>query len=162
MNHKRYLGIDIGGTAVKAGLVDEDGSVIVKSETDIDRSCQKETVMQTVIRSIKELCTANDIDIKSLTGIGVSSPGSVNSGSGSIAISGGNVPNWGGTKICAILEEEFGLPVSVANDGNCVALAEAWIGAARGCDDVVCVTLGTGIGVSSPGLVYSASGSIAI
>ena len=146
MDRKGYLGIDIGGTAVKAGLVNGEGEVIVKSETDIDRSCQHETVMQTVIRSINELCASNQIDIHSMTGIGVSSPGSVNSGSGSIAISGGNVPNWGGTKICAILEEEFGLPVSVANDGNCVALAEAWIGAARGCDDVVCVTLGTGIG----------------
>ena len=116
MDRKGYLGIDIGGTAVKAGLVNSKGEVIVRSETDIDRSCQHETVMQTVIRSINELCASNQIDIHSMTGIGVSSPGSVNSSSGSIAISGGNVPNWGGTKICAIL------------------------------DDVVCVTLGTGIG----------------
>ena len=143
---KRYLGIDLGGTAVKAGLVDESGTVIVKSETEIDRSCKKETVMGTIIRSVKELADANNIDIGSLSGIGMTSPGSIDTVKGEVALSGGNVPNWGGTKVCEILKKEFGLPVSLANDGNCVALAEAWIGAAKDCDDVVCVVLGTGVG----------------
>lgn len=146
MTLRRYLGIDIGGSAVKTGLVDETGEVIVKSETEIDRSCKKETVMETVIRSIRELIITNNIDISSLFGIGVSSPGSIDTVKGEVAISGGNVPNWGGTKVREILSEEFRLPVSLANDGNCVALAEAWIGAARDCNDVLCVTLGTGIG----------------
>ena len=143
---KRYLGVDIGGTAVKTGLVDESANVLIKTENEIDTSEKTEKVIETVIRSVREIIEANDLDIKSIEGIGVSSPGSINSRSGSVALAGGNVPNWGGTKICALLEAEFGLPVSVANDGNCVALAEAWAGAARGCDDVLCVALGTGIG----------------
>lgn len=146
MELKKYLGIDIGGSAVKAGIVDEEGKVIVKSETEIDRSCKKETVMDTVIRSIEELISANDIDISSLGGIGVSSPGSIDSVKGEVAIAGGNVPNWGGTKVRDILNKEFSLPVSLVNDGNSVALAEAWIGSAAAYDDVVCVTLGTGVG----------------
>jgi len=146
MTLRRYLGIDIGGSAVKAGLVDENGEVIVKSETEIDRSCKRETVMETVIRSIRELVITNDIVMSSLFGIGVSSPGSIDTVNGEVALSGGNVPNWGGTKVREILSKEFNLPVSLANDGNCVALAEAWIGAAKNCDDVICVALGTGVG----------------
>ena len=75
MTLKRYLGVDIGGTTVKTGIVDEHGNVVVKSETDIDQSGLNENVMQTVIRSIRELAITNDIDISSLFGIGVSAPG---------------------------------------------------------------------------------------
>ena len=146
MTLKRYLGVDIGGTAVKTGIVDEHGNVVVKSETDIDQSGLNENVMQTVIRSIRELAITNDIDISSLFGIGVSAPGSIDTVNGKVALAGGNVPNWAGTEVCRILETEFSVPTSLANDGNCVALAEAWIGAAKGCDDVLCVTLGTGVG----------------
>ncbi|MBR2674244.1 MAG: ROK family protein [Mogibacterium sp.] len=158
---RRYLGVDIGGTAVKVGLVDEEGVVIVKSETEIDRSCKKENVMQTVTRSMRELAITNDINISSLFGIGVSAPGSIDMVSGAVAKSGGNVPNFGGTKVCKILEDEFALPVSVANDGNCVALAEAWIGAAKGSRDVLCVVLGTGIGggiISGGNLIQGCKG----
>lgn len=146
MTSKRYIGVDIGGTAVKTGLVEETGEVLLKSETKIDLNGQKETVMQTAIRSIYELANSNEIELSDITGIGVSSPGSIDSKEGKVAIAGGNVPGWSGTKVCEILENELGLPVSVANDGNCVALAEAWIGAADGCDDVICAVLGTGFG----------------
>lgn len=146
MKENIYIGVDIGGTAVKTGLVDGSGSVMVKSETELDRTCTKETAMQTAIRSVRELAAEYGIDIESLSGIGVSSPGSIDTKKGKIAIAGGNIPNWGGTEVCRIMKKEFGLHVSLANDGNCVALAEAWIGAARGCQDVLCVVLGTGIG----------------
>ena len=143
---KKYIGIDIGGTAVKAGLVDENGEARFKIETEIDRSGTKETVMETVIKSIRALCDENGTDIGSLAGIGVAAPGAINTKEGRVAKLGGNVPNWSGTKVCEILDGEFGLPVSLANDGNCVALAEAWIGAAKGHDNVLCVALGTGVG----------------
>ena len=146
MKENRYIGVDIGGTAVKTGLVDGSGSVLVKSETEIDRTCENESVMQTVIRSVRELAAEHGIDIRSLSGIGVSSPGSIDTKEGRVAIAGGNVPNWGGTEVCRIMKEEFGIPASLANDGNCVALAEAWVGAAKGCADVLCVALGTGLG----------------
>ena len=138
-----YLGVDIGGTAVKTGIVDESGRVISKSETEIDQSCKTESVMQTVIRSIKEIVEA---DICEFAGIGVAAAGCIDTVRGKVALNGGNVPGWSGTEVCKILKDEFELPVSLANDGNCVALAEAWVGAARDCSDVVCVVLGTGLG----------------
>ena len=59
---------------------------------------------------------------------------------------GGNVPDWSFTKVAGPLEERFGIPATLANDGNCAALAESWKGAAAGCDDVICIVLGTGVG----------------
>ena len=58
----------------------------------------------------------------------------------------GNFPNYIGSPIKAALEEDFGLPVTVANDANCMTLGEVWVGAAQGCTDVIGVTLGTGVG----------------
>ena len=143
---KKYIGIDIGGSAVKTGLVDENGNVLVKSETFIDLSGEHERVIDTAIRSVKELAEAHDIDLGSISGIGVAAPGSIDTSKGEVVIGEGNVPNWKGTKVREILEAEFGLPVYLANDGNCVALAEAWKGAGRGFDNVLCVVIGTGIG----------------
>ena len=145
MEKKRYIGVDIGGTAVKTGIIDEDGKVLVKSETPYSKTLD-ENVMQTVIRSIREI-SEDYRDISLFSGIGVSAAGSIDTKNGCVAINGGNVPDWGGTEVCRILRKEFGLPVSIANDANCVALAEDWTGAGKGCSDMICVTLGTGVGV---------------
>lgn len=58
----------------------------------------------------------------------------------------GNFPGWIGVDIKGTLEREFGLPVTVANDANCMLLGEVWAGAAKGYTDVIGVTLGTGVG----------------
>ena len=161
MEDKKYIGIDVGGSAVKTGLVDGSGKVLAKSETLIDLSCENERVIDTAIRSVKELVEEHDIDLAGIGGIGVSAPGSIDTVKGEVAIGEGNVPNWSGTKVREILEGEFGLPVSLANDGNCVALAEAWIGAGCGCPNVICVVLGTGIGggiISGGHLIEGARG----
>jgi len=161
MMEKKYIGVDIGGTAVKTGIVDESGTVIVKSETKIDKSCERESVMQLVARCIRELVAAAAMEVSGFAGIGVSAPGSIDKVRGRVAINGGNVPDWSGTEVCSILKTEFGLPVSVANDGNCGALAETWVGAACGCSDVLWVVVGTGIGggiISGGRLVEGARG----
>lgn len=161
MMEKKYIGVDIGGTAVKTGIVDESGTVIVKSETKIDKSCERESVMQLVARCIRELAAAAAMEVSGFAGIGVSAPGSIDKVRGRVAINGGNVPDWSGTKVAEILSSEFNVPVSLANDGNCTALAEAWVGAARGCRDVLCVIIGTGIGggiISGGKLIEGAMG----
>lgn len=161
MTEKKYIGVDIGGTAIKTGIIDESGAVLSKTETEIDQSCERESVMQTVARSIREIASAADMEDFAFAGIGVSAPGSIDTVRGKVAINGGNVPGWSGTEVCSALRAEFELPVAVANDGNCTALAEAWVGAARGCSDVLCVALGTGIGggiVSGGRLIGGARG----
>ncbi len=142
---KKYLGIDIGGTFIKLGIVDENGTVSLRSEVPIDRS-GKETVMKTLTRGIDAYLLKHGLDVFDLKGIGVSAAGCIDTVNGCVAENGGNVPGWSRTEVTGPLSEKYGIGATIANDGNCVALAEAWIGAAQGIKDVVCVVLGTGVG----------------
>lgn len=163
MENKLYLGIDIGGTYIKLGTVTENGMIIHRHKAGVDRrgTADAEPVMDTIKRAVREICANEGFEISTLGGIGISAPGSIDSVNGKVAINPGNVPNWSGTVVCEPMREEFGLPVTIANDGNCAALGEAWVGAARGCSDVVCITLGTGVGggiISGGRLVQGRSG----
>ncbi len=79
-------------------------------------------------------------------GIGVSATGQIDSRKGIVAGTCGNFPNYINSPIQAELEKDFGLPVTVANDANCMTLGEVWVGGAKGYTDVIGVTLGTGVG----------------
>ena len=79
-------------------------------------------------------------------GAGVSGTGQIDSGQGIVAGTCGSLPGWPGAPIRAALESDLGLPVTVANDANCMILGEAWVGAAKGYTDVLGVTIGTGLG----------------
>lgn len=144
-NNRQYLGIDIGGTFIKIGVVSENGEVEMRCEVPIVRD-GSETVMETLFRGLDSFLREHGLDAADYEGIGVSSAGCIDSASGCIAENGGNVPGWSHTEVTGPLTERYGLPATIANDGNCVALAEAWTGAAKGSDNVVCVVLGTGIG----------------
>ena len=144
-NEKIYLGIDIGGTAIKIGIINDDFEIIRRSETPVDRSGE-EPVMETVFRAAEAILNEASIEAGSLAGIGVSAAGGVEKDRGAIAQNGGNVPGWSHTEVVGPLSERFGVPASLVNDGNAVALAESVIGAAKGSDDVLCIVIGTGIG----------------
>ena len=143
---KQYFGIDIGGTAVKLGIVDETGRVLLKGEESVSFDGYQTPVLTTVRKAAKEFLTANSIPVESLAGIGVSATGQIDSRKGIVAGTCGNFPNYIGSPIKAALEKDFGLPVTVANDANCMTLGEVWVGAAQGYTDVIGVTLGTGVG----------------
>ena len=143
---KQYFGIDIGGTAVKLGIVDETGRVLLKGEESVSFDGYQTPVLTTVRRAAKEFLTANAIPVENLAGIGVSATGQIDSRKGIVAGTCGNFPTYIGSPIRSALEEDFGLPVTVANDANCMTLGEVWVGAAQGCTDVIGVTLGTGVG----------------
>ena len=143
---KQYFGIDIGGTAVKLGIVDETGRVLLKGEESVSFDGYQTPVLTTVRRAAKEFLTTNAIPVESLAGIGVSATGQIDSRKGIVAGTCGNFPNYIGSPIKSALEEDFGLPVTVANDANCMTLGEVWVGGAKGYTDVIGVTLGTGVG----------------
>ena len=143
--NKRYIGVDIGGTSVKLGIVDDKGQVHLRKEVIYTEAGSSASVMDVIIKNIHELADAS-IGIEAFSGIGVSAAGCINSVEGKVAINGGNVPNWSHTEVCSILRKEFDLPVSLANDANCAILGEFWTGAAEGYTDVLGITLGTGVG----------------
>ena len=143
---KQYFGIDIGGTAVKLGIVDETGKVLCKGEQSVNFDGYQTPVLDTVRKAAKEFITAQAIPVENLSGIGVSATGQIDSRKGIVAGTCGNFPNYIGSPIKAALEQDFGLPVTVANDANCMTLGEVWVGGAQGYTDVIGVTLGTGVG----------------
>ena len=142
---KKYLGVDIGGTFIKLGIVDDAGNVSMRREVPIDRS-GKETVMETLMHGIDALLEDSGFSADAFEGIGVSAAGCIDTTKGCVAENGGNIPDWSFTSVTGPLSEKYGIGATIANDGNCVALAEAWIGAAKGLRDVICVVLGTGVG----------------
>ena len=143
---KQYFGIDIGGTSVKLGIVDETGKVLVKGEESVSFDGYQTPVLTTVRKAAKEFLAVQDLSVENLAGVGVSATGQIDSRRGIVAGTCGNFPNYIGSPIKAALEEDLGLPVTVANDANCMTLGEVWVGGAQGYTDVIGVTLGTGVG----------------
>ena len=143
---KQYLAIDIGGTAVKLGIVDETGAVGPKAEESVNFDSYQTPVLTTVLKTAKAFVETQNIDVNTLEGVGVSATGQIDSRKGIVAGTCGNFPNYINSPIQAELERLFGLPVTVANDANCMTLGEVWVGGAKGYTDVIGVTLGTGVG----------------
>ena len=143
---KQYLAIDIGGTSVKLGLVDETGGILAKAEESVSFDGWQTPILTTVLAAAERFLTARGKDPQALEGIGVSATGQINSHTGVVAGTCGNLPNYIGSPIKERLEAKFHRPVTVANDANCMTLGEVWVGAAQGYTDVIGVTLGTGVG----------------
>ena len=121
---KHYLGIDIGGTAVKLGIVDEAGAVLAKAEESVSFDGYRTPILTTVLKAAQAFLAAQSVPAESLAGIGVSATGQIDSRKGIVAGTCGNLPNYIGAPIKAELEKTLGLPVTVANDANCMTLGE--------------------------------------
>ena len=141
-----YLGIDIGGTAVKLGLVDGAGRILRRAEASVAFDGYQTPIMDTVLQTAALFLEESGTPPAALAGIGVSATGQIDSVAGCVAGTCGSLPGWPGTAIRARLEQAFGRPVTVANDANCMLLGEVWQGAARGRSNVIGITIGTGIG----------------
>ena len=146
MNQKQYLAIDIGGTSVKLGVVDETGAVLAKAEESVSFDGYETPILITVLKAAKTFVNGQGLSPASFVGVGVSATGQIDSRAGTVVGTCGNVPHYIGSPIKAELEALFGLPVTVANDANCMCLGEVWVGGAKGYTDVIGVTLGTGVG----------------
>lgn len=156
-----YLAVDIGGTAVKIGLVDGEGNFLHTSEYRVDFDGYETPILDTVIKSCEIFLEEFDQDQVPLLAIGVSATGSINTVKGTVDGSAGHVKNWKGSRIKERMEARFPVPVYVLNDANAAALGEVWLGAAKGKRNVVAVTIGTGVGggiIVNSELLLGASG----
>lgn len=137
----QYLAIDIGGTAIKYGLIDEAGTILERHEKPTDAHLGGPHILETVCHLVESY-----VKIAELKGVALSSAGMVDPVKGEIFYSGPQIPNYAGTKFKATIEERYNLPCQIENDVNCAGLAEAISGAARGSRLSLCLTIGTGIG----------------
>ena len=133
--------IDIGGTAIKYGLINDRQEFIFQKILDSKASEGGPALIEQIVSLID--CLQNQYEIR---GVSISTPGVVDAAKGEILICGPNIPDYSGTPLKAILEERLHLCVEVENDVNCAALAEAKCGAAKGFSHAFVMTIGTGIG----------------
>lgn len=135
------IGIDLGGTSINGGLIDEEGNILKRVEKDTLTANDR----YEVLRRISEVI---DILIEDeVIGIGVGSPGFIDSNEGKVLKVGGNIKDWAGTNIKEELRVNFpSIPVFVENDANLAAICEHWKGAARKYDNFIMLTLGSGLG----------------
>ncbi|MGL4740267.1 MAG: ROK family protein [Sarcina sp.] len=141
-----YLGVDIGGTEVKIGIVTNEGKILAKDSYKVSFDNYKTPIFETVKQSIEMFLLSNNIKISTLKGIGVSATGQVDCKTGTILGTGGNIKNWCGTQIKKELEEIYNIKVTVMNDANCMIIGELWTGQAKNFKHVIGITIGTGIG----------------
>lgn len=141
----RYaFGVDIGGTTVKMGLFDKEGCVLDKWEIPTNRDNDGASILPDVADSIREKMQEKNIEADDLAGIGVGAPGAVDE-EGTL-VSGAVNLGWDVFNIPKVLNGYLDIPVKAANDANAAALGEMWQGGGKGYNDLVAVTLGTGVG----------------
>lgn len=144
MSEHYLLGIDLGGTTTKIGLFTIIGKLINKWEIPTNVQNNGSLIVHDMTKSIEEQLLSLYIKKSEIKGVGVGAPGAVNIETGVIyeAVNLG----WKVFPLKDELEKNLGLSVAVDNDANCAALGEMWMGAGQGAKDMVCVTLGTGVG----------------
>jgi glucokinase len=140
-----FLGVDIGGTKVAAGLVDAAGNILFQTRVPMVATADAATGFAAVVNGINAVFAAKPDARASLSGIGVCAPGPLNPRTG-IVINPPNVPCWRNFPLADELRKVFGVPARVDNDANAAGLAEAIWGAGVGYRDVFYTTIGTGIG----------------
>ena len=143
---KHAIGIDIGGTKIAIGLIDETGTIVAQSVIKtMPKDVTPETKIAEVVIEVKQLLTKNNVEEKQLTGIGIGAPGPLNTKEGTLTEP-PNLRTWWGAPVRKWIEEAFNCPVVIENDANAATLAEKWIGAAKECEHFVFMTISTGVG----------------
>ena len=140
---KFVFGVDVGGTTVKMGYFDIEGNLIEKWEIPTRTEDKGVNIIPDIAGSILVKLAQKDIDKKEVAGVGIGVPGPVKEdGTVLVAVNLG----WDKRNTNEELEDLLGIPVKTANDANVAALGEMWRGGGQGYEDVVAVTLGTGVG----------------
>jgi len=147
MNTKIFLaGIDIGATNIKYGLVEENGEVVFRSQVQTPDGDKADKIYKAVLACGEQLLIEADDQEGHVEYLGVGSPGTVDTRRGKIDNNCPNLPGWIGFPLRDRLRDALNLPIYVDNDANCAALGEALCGAGRGIDNLICLTIGTGLG----------------
>ena len=139
------IGIDLGGTAIKGGLVAADGTILDKNQIATEADGGPDHVLERIagrIEFFKSQAAARNIPVAR---VGIGAPVILSHKTGTI-IAPPNLPGWRNVPIVARLTSAIGLPVNLENDANNAAFAEFICGAGRGCQNMVLLTIGTGIG----------------
>lgn len=152
---KYYAGVDLGGTNIVAGIVDENYQIISKSSTKTNLPRPGEEICADIVKVVKNAAASAGIAMDSIKSVGIGTPGIANTDKGIIEYS-CNL-GFNDFEMVDILKKDFACPVFIENDANAAAYGEYLAGAAKNANDAVCITLGTGVGggIIINGKIYS-------
>ena len=138
------IGIDLGGTNIAVGVVDDRHNIIAEASVPTGAFRPAEEMVADMCRAVELALDKAGLIAADCASIGIGSPGTCDSEAG-VVMRAYNL-GWFNVPVCRMLHERFGIPVRLSNDANCAALAETVAGGAVGCRNMILITLGTGVG----------------
>lgn len=138
------IGIDLGGTNIAVGVVNDHYEIVARRSVPTGAERPAEEVIRDMGDAVEEALRQAGLTAVDCASMGVGSPGACDPQTG--VVKRAYNLNWFDVPVCRMLHQRFGIPVRLGNDANCAALAEVVAGAAVGCQDMVLITLGTGVG----------------
>lgn len=154
---KYYVGIDLGGTNIVAGVVDEDYNIVAKASTKTNCPRPEKEIADDMAKMALQAVKNANLTIDDIEWIGIGTPGIANSSTG--VIERANNLGFFNTPMVTYISESIDKPVFIENDANAAAYGEYVAGAAKGSKNAVCITLGTGVGggIIVDGKIYAGS-----
>ncbi len=145
MQSEYVLGLDLGGTNIKARLVDLHGTILAASDLPTQVEHGPDHVISQLNSAARDTCGVGGVLMEDVIGVGVAAPGPLDMTHGVIEKS-VNLPGWIDIPLVERLETSLERPVTLLNDANAACYGEHWVGAGKGVDDLAMFTLGTGVG----------------
>ena len=140
-----YVGLDVGGTTMKAGVVDDAGRALSAVTLPTEAHRGQEFGLERMCETIRAAVREAGLGLEAVSAIGVATPGTMDIPAG-IILDPPNLRPWQNVPVKQHVQQVFRLPTAFQNDANAAALGEFWVGAGRGCRSMVLFTLGTGVG----------------
>ncbi|MFV9510614.1 ROK family glucokinase [Tepidibacillus sp. LV47] len=139
-----YVGVDLGGTTIKMGLISKIGELIFETEIPTRTKDGYQAIIDDIVQNVRKIASDFGLTWEQVKGMGMGIPGLLDIDAGIVRMA----PNlkWKDLSIKQILENELLIPVKIENDANVAAIGEAWVGAGKGFKHVIMATIGTGIG----------------
>lgn len=139
-----YLGLDLGGTKILTGLADSSGEIISRSRRETEAELGEDKIIANMIATIEDVLNKAGVEKDKIKALGIGSPGPLDAEKG-IIIENANLP-WKNVPLVAKMEEALNIKTLLKNDANAAALGEKWFGAGKNVDNMVYITISTGIG----------------
>jgi glucokinase len=140
-----FVGLDVGGSAMKAGVVDDTGHPLASVSLPTEAYRGQDFGLERMCESIRQAVAAANLKMDQIAGIGVATPGTMDI-PGGIILDPPNLKPWRNVPVRNHIQKAFGLPTAFQNDANAAALGEFWVGVGRDAHSMVLFTLGTGVG----------------
>jgi len=137
------IGVDLGGTNLRVAALNGEGQILQRVSIPAVYSAGPKHIVCDIVQAIRDV--RSQVGITGLRGVGIGIPGFIDMESG-VVLGAANLPGFEDFPIRAEIQSELGIPILLENDANAAALGEMWMGAGRDVDDLILMTLGTGIG----------------